>query len=31
MKKILAVIATALVMMISGCSMALSEDQYLSG
>ncbi len=28
MKKILAVIATALVMMISGCSMALSENQY---
>lgn len=28
MKKILAVIAAALVMMISGCSMALSEDQY---
>lgn len=28
MKKILAVISAALVMMISGCSMALSEDQY---
>ena len=28
MKKILAVIAAALVMMISGCSMALSENQY---